>query len=93
MHAGYSFVFDPVYGRPTDPAWIDFCKAILPVAQALGARPGGSQTKQLPTDKGFFPLPASFSPSKRFLTPYFEAFLQDLQPAQPGECTGIPVGP
>jgi len=38
--AGYSFICDPAYGRPTDPAWIDFCKAILPVARSLGARAG-----------------------------------------------------
>ena len=38
--AGYSFICDPAYGRPTDPAWIEYCKAILPVAQSLGARAG-----------------------------------------------------
>jgi hypothetical protein len=53
-----------------------------PPAQALGARPGGTQTKQLLARPGFFPLPRSFSPSERFLTPYFKTFLQDLQPQQ-----------
>lgn len=71
---------DPVYGKPTEPAWLDYLKALVPVAQSLGARPGGSQTKQLLTKPDFFPLPRSFSPSPRFLTPYFETFLQNIQP-------------
>jgi hypothetical protein len=88
MRAGYSFVFDPVYGRPSDPAWIQFCKDILPVVQSLGGRPGGSQTKQLESKPDFFPLPASFSPSDRFLTPYFAKFLQPLAPVQPAAHAG-----
>ena len=46
-------------------------------------RAGGSQTKQLLSKPDFFPLPKSFAPSDRFLTPYFASFLTDLKPSPP----------
>jgi len=44
---------------------------------------GGSQTKQLLTQPEAFPLPKSFAPSDRFLTPYFASFLTDVEPSPP----------
>ncbi len=74
--AGWSFVFDPVYEDPEEPRWLEFCRQLLPVAHALGARAGGSQTKALGTLPAALPLPRGFA-RERFLTPFFRQFLVD----------------
>lgn len=69
--AGWSFVFDPVFGDPSDPVWLAFCEAILPVAKSLGARVSATQTKQLGSQQLQL-LPGVAK--QRFTTPYFQQF-------------------
>ena len=76
---GWSFVFDPIYGDPSEPHWVQFYTQLLPLARSLGARVGGSQTKALGTLPGALPLPRGFARA-RFLTPYFRQFLGDDAP-------------
>ena len=73
---GWSFVFDPIYGDPAEPRWVQFYTQLLPLARSLGARVGGSQTKALGTLPRALPLPRGFA-RERFLTPYFRQFLVD----------------
>lgn len=71
---GWSFVFDPIFEDPAEPRWVRFCAELLPRARALGARPGGSQTKALGGLPGALPLPRALA-RQRFLTPFFRQFL------------------
>ena len=40
---GWSFVLDPTYAQPTDPRWLEFCRALTPWALARGARTSPTQ--------------------------------------------------
>ncbi|KAK9827963.1 hypothetical protein WJX81_002293 [Elliptochloris bilobata] len=83
MHAGaysggegWSFVLDPTCGQPTDPRWLEFCRAFTPWALAHGARTSPTQTKEL--------LPGQYALDSRyvrarFLTPYFAQFVTELK--------------
>ena len=40
---GWSFVLDPTCAQPTDPRWLEFCRALTPWALVRGARTSPTQ--------------------------------------------------